>query len=102
MMSKLVSAMARLLDQHRCRLLDIGPEGLQELRAQRAVDDAMIDRERAAHHVADHHLALAHDDALLADADREDHRLRRIDDGGELLDPEHAEVGDRESAALEL
>ena len=40
--------------------------------------------------------------ALLAGADRQDAALRRVDDRGELLDAEHAEVGDREGAALEL
>ena len=38
--------------------------------------------------------------ALLAGADRQDGRVRRIDHGGELLDAVHAEIGDRGRAAL--
>src|SRR5260370_18226 len=102
MMSKLVSAISTLLDQHRGRLLDIGAQRLQVLRAHRAVDHAMIDRQGAAHHVAHDHLALARDRPHLAHADRQDHRLRRIDDGGKAVDAKHAEIGDSESAALKL
>ena len=46
--------------------------------------------------------AVADDDALLARADREDRDLRRVEHGDELLDAEHAEVRDRERAALEV
>src|SRR5690348_14952124 len=102
MRSKFVSAMARLLDQHRGRLFDVGPQCLQELRAHSAVDDTVVDRERAAHHIADHHLALARHHPLLAYADGKDHRLWWIDDGGKFLDAEHAEIGDREPSALEF
>ena len=42
------------------------------------------------------------DDALLARADGEDRDLRRVEHGDELLDAEHAEVRDRERAALEV
>ena len=37
---------------------------------------------------------------FLARADRDDAGLRRVDDGGEILDPEHAQIGDRETAAF--
>ena len=40
--------------------------------------------------------------SILGRADREDRRLRRVEDGDELLDAEHAEVRDREGAALEI
>ena len=46
--------------------------------------------------------AVLDDRALLAGADREDAALRRVDDRGELADAVHAEIGDRERAALEL
>ena len=62
----------------------------------------MIDRQGAVHHVAHDNLPLAHHWPLFARADGEDHRLRRVDDGGKVLDPEHAQVGDREAATLEL
>ena len=47
-------------------------------------------------------LAVAHDRPRLERADREDRRLRRVDDRDEALDAEHAEVGDGERAAREL
>ena len=46
--------------------------------------------------------AAAGDGPLLDRADGEDRRLRRVENGDELLDAEHAEVGDRERAALEV
>lgn len=39
-------------------------------------------------------------DLLPAVADGQDGALRRVDDGRELLDAEHAQVGDGESASL--
>ena len=57
---------------------------------------------RAAHHRGDRERAVLDDRALLAGADREDAAMRRVDHRGELADPEHAEVGDREGAALEF
>ena len=47
-------------------------------------------------------LAVADDDAFLGRAHGEDRGLRRIEDGDELLDAVHAEVRDRERAALEV
>src|SRR3954453_10734825 len=88
--------------QHRDRVFDQLLEGADPLRAGRAVDDAVVAGERAAHHGRDRERAVLDDRALLAGADREDHALRRVYHRGELLDPEHAEVGDREGAALEL
>ena len=46
--------------------------------------------------------AVLHHRPLLAGADRQDRGLRRVDDGLEVPHAEHAEVGDREAAALEL
>ena len=47
-------------------------------------------------------LAVPDDRLLLHGADGEDRDLRRVEDGDELLDAEHPEVGDRERAALEV
>ena len=47
-------------------------------------------------------LAVARDRPLLDRADGEDRRLRRVEHGDELLDAVHAEVRDRERAALEV
>src|SRR3546814_17711087 len=60
----------------------------------------MIEAAGGAHHRR--HAKRVVDDMwpLLARADREDHRLGRIDDGVELLDAVHAQVGDGRRAAL--
>ena len=42
------------------------------------------------------------DDSVLRRADGDDRGLRRVEDGGEALDGVHAEVRDRERAALEV
>ena len=47
-------------------------------------------------------LAVDDDRRLLDGADREDRDLRRVEHGDELLDAEHAEVRDRERAALHV
>src|SRR5258707_2754172 len=90
------------LQQHRERVFDELPEGGEELRADRAVDNAVIARQSAGHHRRDRELPVLDDRARLAGADREDAALRRVDDRFELEDAIHAEIGDRESAALEL
>src|SRR5262249_38550881 len=51
-------------------------------------------------HVRSLDLAVAHDRALLSGSDRENGRVRRIDNGVEFLDPIHAEVRYRAGAAL--
>src|SRR3546814_16071856 len=60
----------------------------------------MIEAAGGAHHRR--HAKRVVDDMwpLLARADREDHHLGRIDDGVELLDAVHAQVGDGRRAAL--
>src|SRR5215218_2721324 len=84
------------------RILDQPPQRLEELRAHRAVDDAVIAAHRDAHAVAHDGLAIHDDELLLARADREDARLGWVDDRGELVDAEHAEVAHRERRAGEL
>src|SRR5665213_4299094 len=74
-----------LHQQHR-RVLDDLLELREILRADRAVDDAVIASERAAHHRGDGEGAVLHHRALLAGADRENAAVRRVDDGGKILD----------------
>src|SRR3954449_2343313 len=69
---------------------------------QNPVDRAVVDREGQPEHdpwyddtVLDHRL-VAHG------THREDGRLRRVDDRGELLDAVHPEVGHRDRPALEV
>src|SRR5665213_485377 len=103
MTSKDVSAMlSPALDQQRRRRLDQFLESLHPLRAAGAVDDAMVAGDGAAHHRGDCELAVLDHGALLAHSHREDAALRRVDDGLEMPDAVHAEIGDREGAALEL
>ena len=51
---------------------------------QRAVDDAVIDAQRAGHHRGDRQRAVLHHRPLLPGGHRQDRRLRRVDDGGEV------------------
>ena len=62
----------------------------------------MVDGQRHRHQRARGDGAVADDGLLRRGADSEDRRLRRVEHGGELLDPEHPEVGDRKGAALEV
>ena len=62
----------------------------------------MIDRQRHRHDRADLDRPVPGDRRVDGGADRENRRLRRVQDGHELLDPEHAEVRDRERAVLEV
>src|SRR5437868_14122478 len=95
--SKDVSAIpAFLLEQHRQRVFDHLLEGGDPLRADRAVDDAVVAGQGAAHNRGDGECAVPHDGALLARADGENDSMRRVDDGSEILDAVHAETGDRE------
>src|SRR6478752_9091659 len=89
------------VDEHE-RILDQAAQRLEELRADRAIDDAVVAAHRDAHAVADHRLAVHDDELLLARPDGEDARLGRVDDRGELIDAEHAEVAHRERRAGEL
>src|SRR5438552_16938020 len=83
-------------DYERQRILDVSSDCLQEFRAGCPVDDAVIAAHRHADALTELELAVDHDGLLLDAADRKNARFRRIDDRGELIDPEHAEVGDGE------
>src|SRR4051812_24411768 len=68
-----------LIDQHE-RVLHQPAEDLEELRAHRAVDDAVIAAHREPHALAHHRLAVDDHQLVLARADGDDARLRRVDD----------------------
>ena len=77
----------------------------QPLSSDCAIDDAVIARERDAHHVDRlvRTFGLAgRNDLLGSAADGQDTGLRRVDDGGEVRYAEHAQVGDGDGAAHEL
>src|SRR6266542_915188 len=56
----------------------------------------MVERRRQRHHRAHRDLAVQRDGALLDRPDCDDRGLGRVEHCRELLDPEHAEVRDRE------
>src|SRR5689334_24351883 len=72
---------------HHHRILDQLPERADQFGAERAIDGAVVAGQRHAHDPGDLDLAVAHDRPFLAGADREDGRMRRVDHGGEILDP---------------
>src|SRR5271166_800767 len=87
--------------QHRHRLLDNALEGRQQLRPDGAVDHAVIARKRHRDDADEGDAAVRALHRLAPrGADCEDGRLRRIDDGGKLAHPVHAEIGDCGRAAL--
>ena len=63
---------------------------------------AMVARERYVHHRGDADLAVDDDGRVLDGADREDRHLRRVEDGDEVLHAVHAQVRDRERAAVHV
>src|SRR6185437_5098828 len=84
------------------RLLDEGDQRVEKTRSDRAVDRAMVEREREDERGADRWLAADRDDPVRDPADGEDRRLWCVDDRAERVDAEHAEVRDRERAALDV
>ena len=72
---------------------------MQVASAQRAVDDAVVAGHGDPHTPADRERAVDHHRLLLERADREDRGGWGVDDGGEVLDAHHAEVGDGEARA---
>ena len=98
-----VSRLEEKSQQHRLRILNKLLKMLEPLSANCPVHDPVVTRHRDPHHAGHggltvrprHHL-------LLGAAHGQDAGLGRVDDGGELVDAEHAQVGDGEAAALEL
>ena len=89
-------------DQHAHGVFDQHLEGVEQLRADGAVDHPVIAGQRAGHEGRHLDLVAGHDRALLGHAHGQDGGVRRVDDGIEALDAVHAEVGDRGGAALVL
>src|SRR5204862_6853135 len=68
----------------------------------RAVDDAMITRERERHHRTNGGLAVHRNNAIADAADGENRDLGRRDDRVESIDVVHAEIRDRKSASGDI
>src|SRR3984893_2018055 len=88
-----------ILNHHHHWVFDQHLEGADQLGAERAVDRAMIAGQGHAHHMRDLDLAAARHGPFLAGTDRKDGGVRRVDHGSEMIDPVHAEIGDRSGAA---
>src|SRR5688500_18400104 len=82
------------LEHQHQRVLDHATERLEEHRAVCTVDYAVVAAHRHAEALPRPQLAVDDDRLLIDRADRQDRRLRRIDDGRELVDPELAEIRD--------
>ena len=78
-------------------------EMLQPLCTDSSIHNPMIAGHGDPHHVRHSRSALrSHHHLLLGAAHGEDAGLGRVDDGRELVDPEHTQVGDGEGSPLEL
>src|SRR3954452_86632 len=95
-------ATAARLQRQRDRLLEDRLHAREELRRRRAAEDAVVAGDRDVHAVAGDDLAVADDRLALHLPDRQDRRLRRVDDRRERRHPVHAEVRDRERRARQL
>ena len=91
-----------LLREQREGLLDELGQGGEELGAAGAVERAVVARQGQHHHRLHGRLAVDRDDAVGDAAHGQDRGLRRIHDRGEAVDAVHAEVADREPAALDV
>ena len=73
-------------------------DGVEEFRAEQAVDDAMVAGERERHALADDDFVVFNHRLFDGGADGEDGGVRRVDDRAEAIDAGHTEVGDAEGA----
>ena len=80
------------LHQHQPGVFDIHAEGAEEFGTEGAVNAAMIRGQRDRHLVFDHDVVAAHDGSPFSDTHGQDCSVGRVDDGGKILDAEHAEV----------
>lgn len=96
------------LQEHLDGVLDEVLEDLQPLGPDGTIDDAVVAAQGHGHHgshavrLGSRGLGFVGDDLLLGATDGKDAGLRRVDHGGELLDPVHPEVRYRERSALEF
>src|SRR5262245_10765847 len=89
--------------QHCYWIFDQASEGGKQLGAERTIDHTMIAGERHRHHARETDPTIRGLDRLPSRrANRQNGRVRRIDDGGELAHTVHAEVGDCRGTALVL
>src|SRR6266702_7446206 len=88
--------------QHEAWLLQELLERLKEPGGRGAVNGTVAERRGEGRHGPDGRLTVDRDDPVLDRAHGDDRRLRRVEDGGEALDAEHAQIRDRERAPIEV
>src|SRR5690606_12138481 len=79
-------------------VLEHGGDVAQQLRAERPVDEAVVEAQREGRDLPRLDPAIHHPRLLLDRADAEDRGLARVQDRGAGVDVEHAEVRDRDGA----
>src|SRR5690606_6856263 len=87
-------------DQHAHRVFDDALEGRKKFGPECAVDSTVVCRKCHCHHVPDLYLSFLHHRARLAGSHCQDGSMRRVYHRGEILDAEHAQIGDGCRAAL--
>src|SRR5262245_57407465 len=89
-------------EQQAPRLLEVLLDDVHPARAGGAVDDAVVDRHRQVHLLADDDLAVLDDRRVLDRVHAEDRDLGEVDDGRREQAADVAGVGDRERAAGQI
>src|SRR4030095_528791 len=82
------------------RLFEQSLDLLEKPSSDCPIDDAVIGGETHGHYRTHSNALAVRHDAWTDLADRKSRTLRRIDDGDETIDAEHAQVRDRESTAF--
>lgn len=89
-------------DQHPEGFFQQTFQSLQEGRSGRSVYHPVIAGQCDLHDITGYDCPVLHDRHLLDRADRQDAGIGRIDDGCEIIDTEHAQVGDGEGASFPI
>src|SRR5215471_3741398 len=88
--------------KHAQRVLEEATQFGEKGGADGPIDDAVIARQGHRDPFAWRDRAVSHDWNLAYLSDGKDGALGRVDDGGELVDAEHTEIGNGERAVLHL
>jgi len=84
-----------VLEQHRDRILEVAADGFEEFSAGGSIDHAVVAGERHFHLLAGHDHAVLDNRYITNGPNGQDARVWRVDDGCELVNAKHAEVGRR-------
>src|SRR4030095_4990492 len=95
-----LSSVVRGLYQHSQWLFQQGFQRLQECGTSCSIYHAMITTHRHFHHISYFDLSILNNGNLLNSPYRKYARIRRINDGSELVDSKHAKVGNGKSISF--